>query len=223
MLLSMYELRLGHVEDAFAHAKESLTIDPHCFATWKLLGAAMARRPYRLSELAFLDTIPIGSLMLLYLQAVWRIEYRRDVEIPVALLTLSFAKRMFALRHFHRFEYQKAANIFKHLLIDDPDSLDGLDTYSDILYLAQRPDDLHELLRRCESIQKSHPVTYHVAGNHYALGAIHEKAVLYFIKAARCDTRIASEWILAGQQFLELRRPEASISCFLNATSISNM
>lgn len=40
-----------------------------------------------------------------------------------------------------------------------------------------------------------------------------------FIKIAKkLDPRRHTAWLLAAQQYVELRRPEAAINCFLRAT-----
>lgn len=56
-----------------------------------------------------------------------------------------------------------------------------------------------------------------VAGNYYSLKGMHEKAVVYFLKALRLDRRCLSAWTLMGHEFIELKNSGAAIESYRQA------
>ncbi|PJF16977.1 Anaphase-promoting complex subunit Apc8 [Paramicrosporidium saccamoebae] len=214
----MYENRMKNYSSAFNHARESFILNPYCYETWEQLATAIAQLPeFNLD----IPDHPMSSLFLLYLQGTWRINiWSSNIHAPSILRNLHFTRLQIAGLHYHKLENHKAEEIYEQILETHSCSLDGMDFYSDILFLKGQKSDLQELMNRAYAIKELHPVTCHISGNYHSLCGDHEKAAVYFRRATRLNPKRSSAWILAAQQYLELRQPEAAIDCYLRATGI---
>jgi tetratricopeptide (TPR) repeat protein len=211
----MYENRMGDYTSALEHSRNSISANPFCFKAWEELGRCMVHLPRGLYER--ISGGIMEDLLCYYLKGTWELETMTR-PLPKPLDSLRFVQLQKALIHYILREYHEAESIFSELHQNDQDSLSGLDCYSDILFLDGRKGDLQELMIRAETINANHPITCHISGNYYAMNRKHEEAAVYFRKAVRLDPERGAAWILAAQQFLEMRRPEASIDCYLHAT-----
>ncbi|KIX09699.1 uncharacterized protein Z518_00780 [Rhinocladiella mackenziei CBS 650.93] len=135
--------------------------------------------------------------------------------------TSTFLLTQLALSHYHAKEYETSASIFQDLLISHPHRLDGLDHYSNILYvMADRPK-LAFLAHLATSVDKFRPETCCVVGNYYSLCSQHEKAVMYFRRALTLDRNFLSAWTLMGHEYIELKNTHAAIESYRRAVDVN--
>ena len=133
----------------------------------------------------------------------------------------TFLLTLFALSHYHAKEYESSAAIFQELLVSHPHRLDGLDHYSNILYvMADRPR-LAFLAHLATSVDKFRPETCCVVGNYYSLCSQHEKAVMYFRRALTLDRNFLSAWTLMGHEYIELKNTHAAIESYRRAVDVN--
>jgi anaphase-promoting complex subunit 8 len=133
----------------------------------------------------------------------------------------TFLLTQLALSHYHAKEYESSAAIFQDLLISHPHRLDGLDHYSNILYvMADRPR-LAFLAHLATSVDKFRPETCCVVGNYYSLCSQHEKAVMYFRRALTLDRSFLSAWTLMGHEYIELKNTHAAIESYRRAVDVN--
>ncbi|EXJ74688.1 anaphase-promoting complex subunit 8 [Cladophialophora psammophila CBS 110553] len=133
----------------------------------------------------------------------------------------TFLLTQLALSHYHAKEYESSASIFQELLVAHPHRLDGLDHYSNILYvMADRPK-LAFLAHLATSVDKFRPETCCVVGNYYSLCSQHEKAVMYFRRALTLDRSFLSAWTLMGHEYIELKNTHAAIESYRRAVDVN--
>ncbi|EEP79118.1 conserved hypothetical protein [Uncinocarpus reesii 1704] len=76
--------------------------------------------------------------------------------------------------------FEEASHLFSELLISYPHRLDGLDHYSNILYVMGARPQLAFVAQLATATDKFRPETCCVVGNYYSMESEHEKAVMYF-------------------------------------------
>lgn len=135
--------------------------------------------------------------------------------------TSTFLLTQLATLHYHAKEYETAASIFQDLLIAHPHRLDGLDHYSNILYVMTDRPKLAFLAHLATSVDKFRPETCCVVGNYYSLCSQHEKAVMYFRRALTLDRNFLSAWTLMGHEYIELKNTHAAIESYRRAVDVN--
>lgn len=118
-------------------------------------------------------------------------------------------------------DFGEAQARFGALLERDPHRVEGMDTYSNILYVSEQWATLSHLAHRVVRTDKYRPETCCVVGNYYSLRAEHEKAVLYFRRALRLDRRYLSAWTLMGHEYVEMKNTPAAIDAYRRAVDIN--
>ena len=117
--------------------------------------------------------------------------------------------------------YNEAQEMFEELLSRDPHRIDGMDIYSNIVYVKEDHPALAALARRCSETDPYRPETCCVIGNYYSLRGQHEKAIVYFRRALKLDPGYIPAWTLMGHEFVELKNPSAAIEAYQQAVTLS--
>uniref|UniRef100_A0A7S3SU49 Cdc23 domain-containing protein n=1 Tax=Emiliania huxleyi TaxID=2903 RepID=A0A7S3SU49_EMIHU len=125
-----------------------------------------------------------------------------------------------ALARYNLRDFEEAQQRFEELLAEDPYRLDGVDTYSNILYVREEKRKLSALAHSCVSTDKYRPEACCVVGNYYSLKGAHEKAVLYFRRALKLDANFLSAWTLMGHEYVELKNTAAAVDAYRRAVEI---
>ena len=133
----------------------------------------------------------------------------------------TFLLTQLALSHYHAKEYESSAAIFQELVVAHPYRLDGLDHYSNILYVMTDRPRLAFLAHLVTSVDKFRPETCCVVGNYYSLCSQHEKAVMYFRRALTLDRNFLSAWTLMGHEYIELKNTHAAIESYRRAVDVN--
>lgn len=119
-------------------------------------------------------------------------------------------------------EFNKAQELFEDLLTKDPHRLEGMDLYSNCLYVKEEAAALSHLAHRCMITDKYSPLTCCVVGNYYSLKAQHERAITYFKRALKLDPHFLSAWTLMGHEYVELKNPSAAIEAYRKAVEVNS-
>ncbi|KAK5111318.1 hypothetical protein LTR62_005158 [Meristemomyces frigidus] len=129
----------------------------------------------------------------------------------------AFLQQQKAMLHYHAHEYDLAMHLFSQLAKDHPHRLDGMEVYSNLLYvLANRPL-LANLASTASDTDKFRPETNCILGNYYGLISEHEKAVLLFRRALTLDRNFQAAWTLMGHEYIELKNTQAAIESYRRA------
>ncbi|KAJ7534809.1 hypothetical protein O6H91_12G004500 [Diphasiastrum complanatum] len=126
-----------------------------------------------------------------------------------------------ATAHYNLREFDDAEGLFEELLRTDPYRIEGMDTYSNILYVKECYAALSHLAHKAVLTDKYRPETCCIIGNYYSLKAQHEKAVLYFKRALKLNRKYLSAWTLMGHEYVEMKNTPAAIDAYRRAVDIN--
>ncbi|KAF9345229.1 anaphase-promoting complex component apc8, partial [Mortierella sp. NVP85] len=141
------------------------------------------------------------------------------LELPASFMTTFFLTHV-TLEYFgdqHEEDFPEAAKVFEELVKENPHRLDGLDVFSNVLFVTDSRARLSFLAHACAETDIYRPETCCIIGNYYSMKAEHEKAVTYFKKALRLNRSYASAWTLLGHEYLEMKNTFAAVESYRRA------
>ncbi|KAI1932946.1 Anaphase-promoting complex subunit 8 [Ophidiomyces ophidiicola] len=147
--------------------------------------------------------------------------YQTLVELENIFPFSAFLKTQRALLYYHSKDFEQASYLFSELLINHPHRLDGLDHYSNILYVMGARPQLAFVAQLATATDKFRPETCCVVGNYYSLKSEHEKAVMYFRRALNLDRNFLSAWTLMGHEYIEMKNTHAAIESYRRAVDVN--
>jgi anaphase-promoting complex subunit 8 len=150
-------------------------------------------------------------------------EEARDVY-NVVLETLEgslYVKGCLASSLYHMRLFDEAQDLFEQIFAEDEFCLEGVDTYSNILYVKEDKVRLSVLAHRCVKVDKYCVETCCVVGNYYSLRGQHEQAVSYFQRALKLNRSYLSAWTLMGHEFVEMKNTAAAVEAYRRAVDVS--
>ena len=135
---------------------------------------------------------------------------------------------------FHCPEFGQAEAQFDKILAIDPERIDDIDIYSNILYVTDNQLKLSKIAHEFLALDKDRPEVCCLIGkkskftnggdrvsrwpgNHYSLRSEHEKAVKYFRRATQLDRTYLSAWTLMGHEYVEMKNSHAAIEAYRRA------
>lgn len=147
---------------------------------------------------------------------------------------------MVVLHDFIAADYGQAEHQFEKILALDPNHIDDIDIYSNILYVQDNRLKLSKLAHEFLALDKDRPEiccligqsygctstpiqmlkAVLLPGNHYSLRAEHEKAVKYFRRATQLDRTYLSAWTLMGHEYVEMKNSHAAIEAYRRAVGM---
>ena len=119
--------------------------------------------------------------------------------------------------HYNDRNFEKSAQIFTELRENYPYRLDGLELYSNLLFVKEDLAALSQLAQELSQIDKYRPETLTVLGNFYALSGWHAEAIEYFSQALRFDADYNFAWTLIGHEYVELQNIPAATASYTKA------
>lgn len=118
---------------------------------------------------------------------------------------------------YHARDHDNAMKIFDGLLRTDEHRLDGMEIYSNLLYVLPNRPKLATLAALASDTDKFRPETNCILGNYYSMISEHEKAVLHFRRALTLDRNFQAAWTLMGHEYVELKNTQAAIESYRRA------
>ena len=118
-------------------------------------------------------------------------------------------------------DYDAATARFARLYDQHPATLDGLDVYSNILYVNDQREALSSLAARALDVDRFRPEANCVVGNYFSLRGDHAGAIKYFDRAVQLDRNYLSAWTLIGHEFVELKNSPAAIQAYRRAVDLN--
>lgn len=149
-------------------------------------------------------------------------EAREIYSTAVAILARSIhLKGCLATALYHMRLFDEAQELFEEVFEQDQYNLDGVDTYSNILYVKEDKVGLSILAQRCVRVDKFCVETCCVVGNYYSLRGQHEQAVSYFQRALKLNPSYLSAWTLMGHEYVEMKNTAAAVEAYRRAVDVS--
>ena len=106
-----------------------------------------------------------------------------------------------AVAHSHMRNYELSNETFQKLLVNNPHTIEGMDVYSNILYVKEDHVELTLLARRLADEDPYRSETCCVIGNFYSFRGAHERAVVYFQRALKLNPNCLAAWTLMVRDF----------------------
>ncbi|PPQ80670.1 LOW QUALITY PROTEIN: hypothetical protein CVT26_007116 [Gymnopilus dilepis] len=122
---------------------------------------------------------------------------------------------------YHMHDFSQAEAQFERILSIDPEHIDDIDVYSNILYVTDSRLKLSKLAHEFLALDKDRPEICCLIGNHYSLRAEHEKAVKYFRRATQLDRTYLAAWTLMGHEYIEMKNSHAAIEAYRRAVDVN--
>ncbi|KAJ0401728.1 hypothetical protein P43SY_003049 [Pythium insidiosum] len=126
-----------------------------------------------------------------------------------------------ALTSYHLRDFDQAQDQFEQLVAVDPQRLDTMDVYSNVLYVKEDKSELSRLAHRALQVEKYRPETCCIIGNYYSLKNKHDRAIVYFHRALKLDPNFLSAWTLIGHEYVELKNTSAAIEAYRRAVTLN--
>lgn len=118
-------------------------------------------------------------------------------------------------------EGQICRQTFEEIRKLDPNNLDFMDIYSNILFVMEAHAELAILAQEACEIDKYRPESCCIIGNYYSLQNEHHKAVNYFQRALKLNSSYLQAWTLMGHEFMELKNSTSAIQAYTNAIELN--
>ncbi|KAK4527499.1 hypothetical protein GAYE_SCF40G5421 [Galdieria yellowstonensis] len=199
---------------------------PLLFDAWRELSCLVSVVQEEEQEPTLDDTLPHHWMNAFYYTMLWiqRREYDDALQL-LNVLQLYFPKNTFLLGqiaylYYDRREFDESALYYEEIRRNDPYCLDGMDVYSNILYVREQQVELSILAHHCVSVEKYRPETCAVVGNYYSLRGEHEKAVIYFERALKLNPHYVSAFTLIGHEYVEMKNTAKAIEAYRKAVDM---
>lgn len=126
-----------------------------------------------------------------------------------------------ATAHYNLRNFNIAQELFEELRQRDPHRMEGMDTYSNVLYVKDEFASLSAMAHSAVVTEKYCPESACIVGNYYSMKGDHEKAVTYFRRALKLDRNCLSAWTLMGHEYVELQNISAAIEAYRRAVDVN--
>jgi anaphase-promoting complex subunit 8 len=229
-LKSLFLSRLSRREEAIESALISLAGFKWNWSAWTLLGSCIGDGEELSSLLQLLPLAPDHPLIHFFqIKTLNELHNPSEHELQLCdrLLGHNFfpnslwimSLRACVLYHLH--DFGQAGAQFERILAIDPNRIDDIDIFSNILYVTDSRLKLSRLAHEFLALEKDRPEICCLIGNHYSLRAEHEKAVKYFRRAIQLDRTYLSAWTLMGHEYVEMKNSHAAIEAYRRAVDVN--
>ena len=203
----------------------SVNLNPYNWSAWLELGSLIGT----FDELAQIsEQLPQNIVKVLFYVHCGQELYQQTPDVYNGLNSMlsifpssAFLLQQKALLHYHAREHDTAMQVFDNLLSTHPHRLDGMEVYSNLLYVLNNRPKLATLAATASETDKFRPETNCILGNYYSLISEHEKAVLHFRRALTLDRSYQAAWTLMGHEYIELKNTQAAIESYRRAVDIN--
>ncbi|KAK1226396.1 Anaphase-promoting complex subunit 8 [Marasmius sp. AFHP31] len=227
-LKALFCKRLSRTEDAINTLIESLSSYPWNWSAWILLESCVDSRQdlmKAISRLSLPPNHPLPSMLIVKTANDLYGSSAADLKLCDALLN-RFPNSVWLMTQRARTLYihaafSKAEAQFEQILKLDPNRIDDIDFYGNILYTTQKREKLSALADRFTEKDRDRPEVCCVLGNVCSMRLEHEKAIKYFKRATRLDPMYLQGWTNLGLELMEVTNPPAAIEAFRRAIGVS--
>ncbi len=203
----------------------SVNINPYNWSTWLELGSLIGSVDdlRQISEhlpdniVKFFFYIHSGQELYLQTPEV----YNSLAQMLAIFPSSAYLAQQKAMLHYHARDQDTAMQIFDSILHAYPHRLEGMEVYSNLLYVLPNRPKLATLAATSSDTDKFRPETNCILGNYYSLISEHEKAVLHFRRALTLDRNFQAAWTLMGHEYIELKNTQAAIESYRRAVDIN--
>jgi len=204
---------------------ESVNAYPCNWSAWQLLAQCCQTR----RELRSLRIRPHWIARFFFVEALLELpdgDPETDELFPLlssltdAFPTSTYVLAQTAQAHYKRKDMEQAQCTFERLRTIDPYRLEGMDSYSNALFVRGQRTALAALAHAATRIDKYRPETCCIIGNYFSLRGEHARALQYYWRALQLAPKYSSAWTLMGHEHVEMRSHAAAVECYRRAVAI---
>ncbi|KAG9133840.1 hypothetical protein Leryth_023152 [Lithospermum erythrorhizon] len=139
------------------------------------------------------------------------------IKLPLKHYNTAWVLSQVGKAHFELVDYLEAERAFSLARLASPYCLEGMDTYSTVLYHLKEDMKLSYLAQELISTDRLAPQSWCAMGNCYSLQKDHETALKNFQRAVQLSPKFAYAHTLCGHEYVALEDFESSIRSYQNA------
>ncbi|OQR78967.1 cell division cycle protein 23-like [Tropilaelaps mercedesae] len=223
-LYGVVQRLLGLESGAIAALEAALKLEPGLWAAWAELSLLVTSR-----EQLFSLHVPFHWLLLLFAGLALT---KVDLSEPQVLKVYKKLDSMFPncpyiltrVAYVHTTQSpgspDKGKKCYERVRALDPCRLEGMDAYSELLYIESKRQELTDLAQEMHAVDPQRAETCAVIGNIYSLREEHAPALLYFKKAMKVSINYGAAWTLMGHEYSLIKNINAAIQCYHQAVEI---
>ncbi|KAE9408649.1 TPR-like protein [Gymnopus androsaceus JB14] len=229
-LEALFLHRLHRIPDAIAVLSQSLSTCPWNWSAWTLLGQCFDT-PQALTDALTKIDLPLDHPLPQMFQIKIMNEFHSATNVELQLCDNLLGPDYFpgslwlmgqrARALYDTLEFPQALAQFEKMFQLDPNRIEDLDVYSNLLHLLESREKLTALAERFLLTDKDRPEVCCIVGNHYSLRQERDKAVKYFRRATQLDRTYLTAWTLMGLEYHEMQNYPAAIDSFRKALDIN--
>ncbi|KAL0096862.1 anaphase promoting complex subunit 8 [Phycomyces blakesleeanus] len=114
-------------------------------------------------------------------------------------------------------QYKQASDLFQDIQERHPYRIEGLELYSNMLFLESNAEKLSLLADQCMRVDKYRTETCCVIANYYNISRNIDKSIEYLKRALKLDRSVHWVWTLLGHDYIEVKNTDAAIVCYRRA------
>ncbi|XP_022662283.1 cell division cycle protein 23 homolog isoform X2 [Varroa destructor] len=223
-LYGVVQRLLGLESGAIETLEAALRLEPNLWAAWAELSLLVASR-----DQLFKLSVPCSWLLLMFTglaltkvdssdPLVLKVYHKLDSlfpNCPYVLTRIAYAQRALSST-----SLETAKQYYERVRAIDPCRLEGMDTYSELLYIEGKRQELTNLAQQLHAVDPQRAETCAVIGNVYSLREQHAPALLYFKKAMKISINYGPAWTLMGHEYSLIKNINAAIQCYHQAVEI---
>ncbi|PBK59550.1 TPR-like protein [Armillaria solidipes] len=137
------------------------------------------------------------------------------------LSSVTFYGPMVIAKVLNSSEYRDAQTQFERILSIEPNRLEDIDFFSDILYVMDNKEKLSFYAQKFQEKDKNRPEVCCFIGNAYSIRTEHENAVKYFRRATYLDRTYYHAWTSMGHEYLVMGNTHAAIEAYRRTLDIT--
>ena len=217
---------LGFKQDAAIHLLSAVAGNPFFWSAWEDLATLICRSTQLDEILSNLDVLQIPVMTRIFAATV-----KADLQLTNEACTLwerllhelpesNFVKCQAATSLYHQKEFDQARALYEEVRVSDPFRLEGIDDYSNTLFVRGDRLALSVLAHDVAKIDPYRAESNCIIGNYYAIMQRHDKALLHFRRAVAIDPQYLSAWTLMGHSYLEVKNTSAAVQAYRNAVEL---
>lgn len=118
-------------------------------------------------------------------------------------------------------EIHRATQTFAAIRSKDPYRVEGMEIYSNLLYVRRLRRDLSKLAYEIEKVDPFTSEANACIANSYSVRDQHSKAIIYFTRALKINPESSNSWTLLGHEHLEMKCIDKALQCYRHAIAIN--
>lgn len=122
---------------------------------------------------------------------------------------------------YQSYKYEEALETFAQIRQEDPCRIDGMEVYSNLLYVRKMRKEVATLAYEIEKVDPMTSEANCCIANSYSAREQHLKAIQYFTRALRINPDSSNTWTLIGHEYLEVKSIDKALQAYRFAIAIN--